>query len=289
MSVYTMITDRIIALLEQGTLPWRKPWSGWEFAPTNAATKKPYRGINPFILTSFADYDSPYWLTYRQADKLGGHVRSGERSLPVVFWTGWRKEGDGGETEVIPVARYYNVFNVRQCRGLPVFPIPSVERHPFERIEAAQTIIDGMPAHRPAIKHGHGHAAYRPGTDAIAMPNPERFDIPSRYYSTLFHEIGHATGHASRLARKAITDPTHFGSDPYAQEELVAEMCATFLCGHAGIEAATLNNSAAYLAGWICSLRGNPRMAVIAAAQAQKAADWVLQRTFASAEAGAAK
>jgi antirestriction protein ArdC len=146
---------------------------------------------------------------------------------------------------------------------------------PFDPIAAAEAIVAGMPK-PPAISHGFNRAAYSPSLDAVRMPSPERFTPREEYYSALFHELGHSTGHASRLARKGITDETMFGSHEYSQEELCAEITSAFLCGHAGIAPATLDNSAAYLAGWLSKLGDDQRLVVLAAAQAQRAADHIL-------------
>ena len=235
MNVYDIITERILKKLEEGTVPWRKPWQGGDAGiPRNVVTGFPYRGINAFLLAA-AGYASPYWLTFRQAKRRGGNVRKGEHGTPVIFWK-WRDpeggEGGGEDERVIPVLRYYLVFNVEQCDGVFI-PVTSL---------APQRAFESEPA----------------------------------YYATLFHELAHATGHARRLARPAVMDAASFGSHAYSKEELIAEMGATFLCGHAGIEAETLESAAFYLDGWIRVLRGDSRLVIQAAAHAQRAADFIL-------------
>ena len=286
MDIYQSITDRIVGLLETGTIPWHKPWtvSGTEGLPKNLVTRKPYRGINVFILVA-QGYDSPYWLTFNQAKHLGGHVNKGERSSMVVFWNWVEKEtgrtaGDGTPVvEEIPFLRYYNVFHASQCT-LPYNVVPDLpERPAIEPISECDRIAAGMP-NPPAINHNGGSRAYyRQATDSVHMPDRHRFPQQAEYYSTLFHELTHATGHSSRLNRKTLTEYDGFGGQNYSREELVAEMGASFLCGMAGIETQTIGNSAGYVASWLRALKEDKRMVVTAAAQAHKAADYILNKT----------
>lgn len=274
--VYEIITNRVIELLEQGTVPWRRPWGGPDGAPRNLNSGKAYRGVNVFVLSA-AGYESPYWVSFKQARQRGGHVRKGEKGMPCVFWNWLEKEDrDSGKEVKIPFLRYYTVFNVEQCdnvdypKAVPVSPT-------FEPIEACEAIVSGMPA-RPPIKHGGARACYRPTTDQVCMPEPTLFEPREAYYATLFHELVHSTGHQRRLARKEIMEPIRFGSSPYSREELIAEMGGTYLCGHAGIEGKVIENSAAYIDHWLKTLRGDTRMVVSAGSQAQKAADYILTR-----------
>ena len=277
--VYQIVTDRIIGLLESGTVPWRKPWaSGAVGHPQNLTSGKRYRGINVFLLSAVG-YGSPYWLTYRQAQGRGGNVRKGEHAIPVVFWKQWettRTDPETGERGrvTIPVLRYFNVFNVEQCEGIE-YPKPEQPATPFEPIEQCEHVVEEMPK-RPEIRHGEARAWYQPSADLVNMPRPELFSQPEEYYSTLFHELTHSTGHRGRLNRKGIADVHPFGSADYSREELVAEMGAAFLGGHCGIEPATIENSAAYIGGWLRRLKGDEKLVVQAAGQAQKAADFIL-------------
>lgn len=283
MSVYETITDRIVAQLEAGTAPWRRPWGGKFRFPKNIISGKEYRGINVFLLSAMG-YSSPYWLTYKQAQALGGHVRKGEKAAPVIFWSmcDHREKGTGEQTK-IPVLRYYSAFNVSQTDGLPAELVNAANDAPalpFAPIAGCELVVADMP-NRPIIRHGFQAACYVPSADEVRMPDRPQFDAPTGYYATLFHELGHSTGHISRLNRKGIADSgAAFGSDTYGLEELAAEMTSAYLCGHAGIEPATLENSAAYVAGWLRVIRQDSRLVVTAAAQAQRAADFILGRSW---------
>lgn len=280
-NVYQMVTERIVNALERGTVPWQKPWRGGAAgAPANLKSDKAYRGVNVWLLAT-AGYDSRYWLTYKQAKERGGHVRKGETSTPVVFWKWLEKnERDPDTGEVlkrrIPLLRYFRVFNVEQCEGIEAPDTPAAfDPLAFEPIESAERIASDMPD-PPRLEHGGGSAAYAPALDMVRMPARERFASEPEYYSTLFHELIHATGHKRRLGRPGILNVAAFGSATYSREELIAEMGAAYLCGVAGIDNRTIDNSAAYVAGWIKALKGDAKLAVNAAAGAQRAADWIL-------------
>ena len=280
---YQIVTERIVALLEQGIVPWRKPWHNTG-QPRSLASGKGYRGVNVFLLSCeahLAGYMSPYWLTFKQCSERGGRIRKGERGNPVVFWKKWEVEeaADDGTTEkkAVPVLRYFTVFNADQCEGLdvPAVNVPLIDFQPLARCEE---VVARMPS-PPAIQHRGQRACYSPARDTVEMPKPELFVSGEEYYSTLFHELAHATGHASRLDRKEIQTHSGFGSEPYAREELVAEMGAAFLCAHCRIEANTLENSAAYIEGWLGKLRSDTRLVVQAASQGQRAVDYILGTT----------
>jgi len=282
-SVYELVTDRILKLLETGAVPWRKPWSASAGFPRSLASGKTYRGINVFTLSA-ASYESLYWLTFKQAQARGGNVRKGEHGFPVVFWR-WPDrddETDAGEADAPklsrrgPLLRYYTVFNVAQCEGIQ-YPLTVAAPRTHTPIESCERILAGMPD-RPAVDHGSARACYSRGLDRVSMPHPPAFVSGEAYYATLFHELAHATGHERRLDRDTLTASKSFGDANYSREELVAEMGAAYLCGEAGIDCATIDNAASYLAGWIQALRGDARLVVIAAAQAQKAADYALNR-----------
>jgi antirestriction protein ArdC len=269
-SVYEIITGQILAELEKGVVPWRKPWR--TLPPANLVSKKPYRGINTFLL-ALRGYGSQYWLTYRQAQALGGNVRRGEHGAKIVFWkfNEYETETADGETENRTSAflRYYTVFNLEQTEGLKaLLALP-----PARPIESAEAIIAGMP-NPPAYQQGF-LACYSPSNDTVTMPAPSAFSSRAEYYSTMFHELTHSTGHAKRLAREGFDRPVEFASESYSREELVAEMGSAMLCGVAGIEQNTLTNSAAYLKSWISRLKSDSRLVISAASAAQKAADYI--------------
>ena len=269
---YDRITERIVNLLSQGTVPWHKPWQIKTGMPRNLISQKPYRGINVFLLMAM-NYESPNWLTLRQANAMGGQIRPGEKSCPVVFWKPMKvKEKDTGEEKKIPFLRLYHVFNVAQCTGLK--NIPPMDNSAFVETLPAE-IVARMPQ-PPVIQHGMALASYSPSKDVVNMPDRVRFDAEDNYHATLFHELVHATGHEKRLKRSGIAERNGFGSDPYGKEELIAEMGSAFLCGYAGIVDRTINSSAAYLEGWLKQLKQDKTLIVHAAAQAQKAADFIL-------------
>ena len=284
-TVYEIVTERIVAMLERGTVPWQKPWAGRDSSgafvpPRNLKSGRAYRGINLFLLGA-SGYSSPHWLTFKQALDLGGHVRKGEKSTPVIFWNIQEVDDPAAPQgkRRIPFARYYSAFNLEQCEGIaaPAAETPPPPAAPFDPIASAARIVETMPK-PPTLTHREARAYYRPISDTVNMPRSELFRAPAEYYSTLFHELAHSTGHAARLARPGITELNSFGSDPYAREELVAEMGANYLSAEAGILHHTAENSAAYLDGWINKLRGDPKLVVVAAAQAQKAADFITGR-----------
>ncbi len=273
---FEIITDKIIEKLDSGVIPWRKPWKNGG-APRNLVTGKPYRGLNIF-LTTMQGYHSPYWLTFKQAQERGGQIRKGEKGTPVIFWNWTQRqvEGNNGtiEGKEIPFMRYYTVFNLQQIDGLQLSHEESIS---FAPVVTCEEVINNM-QQAPTIEHGFSKACYVPSLDIVKMPPRSAFKSEAGYYTTLFHEITHSTGHASRLNRKGITEKNTFGSEEYSKEELVAELGAAFLCGHTGIEQETIENSAAYIAGWRERLSTDKRLIISAAAQAQRAADFILGR-----------
>jgi antirestriction protein ArdC len=285
MDIYAIVTDKIINLLEQGVVPWRRPWTSAGL-PRNLVSKKPYRGINHFLLSA-SKYVSPFWLTMRQANELGGHVRKGEESTLVVFWkvddakqsTDLDSEETAEKARRRFLLRYYRVFNLEQCE-LPeavLDKLPKVETHQHDPIDAVEKIIRNMP-NPPEIVRGGSKAFYSPITDRITLPPRELFISPEEESATTLHELVHSVGSVKRLARESITAAAAFGSAVYSEEELIAEMGGAYLCAEAGISNAVIANQAAYLAGWLKRLRDNRKLLVNAATQAQKAADFILRR-----------
>ncbi len=279
-NTYEIVTEAIVKQLESGVAPWRKPWHTG--MPVNLVSKKEYRGINVFLL-GFQGFGSRYWLTYHQSQSLGGNVKKRERGSKVVFWKIGeyeKKNKATGEMENRKsiLLRYFTVFNLEQCEGIKS-PEPASAVHPIEQCES---IVRSMPT--PPKLMQEAQACYRPSMDTVGMPARSAFTSAEEYYSTFFHELTHSTGHPSRLGREGIMEHHPFGSEDYSKEELVAEMGAAMLCGVAGIESRTLDNSAAYLQSWITKLKSDSRLVVSAASQAQKAADYILARGAAEIE-----
>ena len=287
LDIYHAVTDRILGLLERGTVPWRQPIrsSGNEsLLPTNLVSQNAYRGINVFLLavTAWAEgYGSPYWLTFRQAREKSGHVRKGEKGPLVVFFKQHAtldKKTD--EPITVPVLRHYTVFNAEQCDGIEIQAgdaggSSEEESEPFEPIGACASIVESY-ADGPVIEHRGSRACYRPRTDTVQIAEPGRFESSESYYATLFHELVHSTGHSKRLDRGLDRDLRPFGSPDYSREELVAEMGAAFLAAAAGISVQTVEQSAAYIDGWRRKLGTDKKLVVSAAGAGQKAADWIL-------------
>lgn len=279
--LYQTVTDQIVAMLEAGIVPWRSPILGRSTAghPKNLNTGKGYRGVNIFLLafTAFAKgYGSSFWLTFNQAKERGGNVRKGEKSSMVIFWKQYEAaDKQSGEPVKVPVLRYYNVFNAEQIDGIEIPDAAKWEPIEFKPIEEAEKIAAGYLG-GPAVHHDGGQKAYyRPSTDTVHLPEQTRFATVEEYYSTLFHELSHSTGHHTRLDRKIDTNPKPFGSADYGKEELVAEMSAAFLCSSAGIQPTVIANQAAYVGGWLKQIKADKKLVISAAGQAQRSADWI--------------
>lgn len=274
--IYQIITDKIIRAMEKGVIPWKKPWGfSGHGMPKNLESKKEYTGFNPILLNLTAldsGYKSDYWVTYKQAQRLGGQVKKGEKSTQVIFWKMLKTEDpETGKEKEIPCLRYYSVFNTEQCEGLKTPEKPKRKKTKVQKIRACEKIVKAF-KDCPPVKHEGSKACYWPIADLVQMPNREAFIGSEEYYSTLFHELGHATGHASRLNRDL---GGNFGTHKYSKEELVAEFTASFLCGVAGILPKTEENSAAYIKSWLAKFKEDNRVLIQAAAKAQKAADYI--------------
>jgi antirestriction protein ArdC len=288
--LYAEITRQIMAMLDQGVVPWRSPILGQRQGgyPKNYDSKKPYRGVNVFLLAFVGHihgYESSTWLTFRQAQAAGGNVRKGEKSTMVIFWKKYQiEEKETGEKKEVPIARFYRVFNVSQCEGIKAPDAVAFTPTEFTPIDEAEKIVQGY-ADGPAIESGGTQAFYRPATDTVHIPEPTRFTSTTEYFSTIYHELSHSTGVKKRLDRGLDTDPRPFGSPDYGKEELIAEMSASFLCGHAGITPAVIEHQAAYISGWLGQLKQDKKLIIQAAAAGQRAADWIRgQRTWDATE-----
>lgn len=285
-NVYEIITAKMVEMIERdGLLPWQKPWTSATRAdgraPRNLVSNKAYRGMN-FVILSMAGFSSPYFVTFKQAQQLGGSVRKGEKGIPVVFWKFGTREVENPTTRELDNAktflcRYYTVFNVEQCDGLEVPADAIAAPSTVEPIAACESLLERYIG-RPRVRIGNA-AYYTPSLDYVTMPAIDTFVGAAEYYSTLFHEFVHSTGHPNRLNRQGIAHVERFGSESYSKEELVAELGAAFLCADAGVEnAAVTRNSAAYLKNWLHAIKADPKMLVMAAQQAQKAADMIAGR-----------
>ena len=272
MSIYQTVTDQIIAELETGAAPWVKPWavSGASEMPYNAASGRQYSGTNVLLLwlhTAAKGYSRPAYVTFNQARQAGGSVRKGEKSIGVIFTSTFEK-GEGDDKRLIPFAKTTPVFNIDQCDGLPAdwYGKP-VAKTPVE-IDATFTAF--VAATGAQIGHGGDRAFYSTAQDRIQMPVPEAFSAVNQYQATLLHELGHWTGHESRLNR---VFGKRFGDQAYAAEELVAELTAAFLCAHLGIMGELRHSG--YIQSWIEMLKGDPKAIFTASAAASKAADHI--------------
>lgn len=282
--VYEIITNKIIEKLEAGVVPWHKPW-GSAGEPKNLVSKKEYRGINTFLL-GCSGHSSAYWATFKQIKEKGGKLKKGAKSEMIVFWKKHEKNGedtDSAETAEDGlskrfVLRYYRVFNLSDVDGIETDEDKEENKIDFVPIEKAEEITESFKT-KPPVKHDKQRAFYYPAGDYINMPKKQSFESEEEYYSTLFHELAHSTGHKSRLNREGIEDQAAaFGTKTYSKEELVAEITAAFLCAEAKIEG-VFDNSAAYICGWVKKFKDKPKMIVLASAAAQRASDYILNRS----------
>ena len=288
-NLYDEVTARIISELEAGRLPWIQPWRVQPLGtkglgpclPRNAATARPYSGINILLLWGAAQergFAAQGWLTFRQALGAGGSVRKGERGTTVFYADRFVPEAEkaraveqGGDAKAVPFLKRFTVFNLDQCEGLreglagDPEPLPDCEAVPLaEEVIAASGVT---------FRIGGAEAYYAPGPDLVKVPPQRAFHAPINYYPTALHELTHATGHAKRLGRSILNA---FGSKDYAREELVAEMGSAFLCAALGIQPTVRH--ADYLASWLDVLREDNKAIFRAASQASKAAEWLLAR-----------
>ena len=275
--IYSEVSARIIGELEAGAAPWIKPWSATPGAntPCNAVTNRPYSGCNIVLLwmAQNADYRTPRYLTFKQALELGGNVRRGEHGHTVFFVKRLQvqdKEGDDGDTKIVPMMKSYTVFNLDQCEGLPDRVLMPGEIKPRNPDARDATIDDFLACSGATIREGAGEAYYRPSDDLISLPRFEAFKCAANFYGVAFHELGHWTGHKSRLDRDLRS---RFGERAYAAEELVAELCAAFLSADISIDGDLRH--AGYIQSWIGLLKADNRAFFTAASRAQAAADFL--------------
>lgn len=285
-NVYQMVTDRITAQLEQGNIPWRKPWTGVsadEGGAVNYVSRRPYSLINQLILGKPGEY-----LTWKQVDELGGKVRKGAKAGFVVFFknitiqdkTFINPENGEPETKTIPLLRYYNVFHLDDVEGIES-KISRGEAPKVQPLEAAEKAIADYLSRQPGLRFQNdkqsNRAYYSLTEDMVVVPMLSQYRIPEEYYSTTFHELTHSTIPESRCDRKAENARTFFGNEEYSREELVAEIGSAMLCNRLGIESArAFKNSVAYIKSWLGALKNDPKMIIWAAGRAEKAAKFIL-------------
>lgn len=277
-NVYEMVTERIIAELEKGVIPWEKPWTGVRSGAYNRVSKRPYSLLNQMLLKHTGEY-----ATYKQWQDLGGQVKKGEKSEIVVFWKIFEAEEtnkDTGEKEnkKIPLLRYYNVFHISQVEGVKPLK-PEQLNDEVEPIEEADKIITDYITreHIEFTECRSNEAYYSPSSDRVVVPMKEQYKVINEYYSTTFHELTHSTGHKNRLNRLQTGAVAAFGGTEYSKEELVAEIGSASLMNLLGIETVkTFRNSAAYIQSWLQVLRNDNKFIVSASSKAEKAVNYIL-------------
>jgi len=286
-NIYEEITGRIIEALEEGVIPWAKPWYAAQYGVhRNALTNRPYRGLNILLLNQIAmaeGFIDPRWITFRGSEKLGGHVKKNEKGVQIIFWKFLpitKQEADickpqedvdeknNSKQNVFPFARPYTIFNVEQCEELDISALTHSEILEPVNKEAEKILT------LPNIKHGGDKASYFLGEDVITLPFRETFENLNFYYTTAYHEISHWTGNSSRLNR---TFGNRFGDHNYAFEELVAEIGAAFLGAHTSIPFEEMRHPE-YVNFWLDIFKKDNRAIFTAAAKAQTSADFVLDR-----------
>jgi antirestriction protein ArdC len=276
--------------LEKGEILWRRGWNCFGL-PKNILTGNPYRGWNVFFLnfiTLHHHYATPYFLTFHQAQQRGGRIKKGEKGYPVIYWAAIENKAERNKVHeeeqqdeqplwpsVPLMPRLHTVFNIDQSEGICFAKAEKLYRSRSEKIEVCEQIIKNMPL-LPVIEHRGDRAYYCPSLDLITIPKQELFFSDEAYYNTLFHELAHSSGHVSRLNRKEVMHTDGFGRESYSKEELTAELTSAFLCGICQMQPTTLNNSAAYIQGWLTTLNKDKTLLLKAATQAQAAADYIL-------------
>ena len=275
--VYAAINDKIIEQLNNGTVPWRKPWTD-AGVPKNIISGRNYRGINMMLL-AMEGYEHNLFLSFKQVHDIGGKVKKGEKGLVVVYWNTVNAKQDATaqneenkEQKKNHILRFYYVFNIAQCENIPEKYLPK-ERETNE-LPPCEAIVKSMPL-CPPIKHKENAAFYNFKEDFVNMPKKRSFKNDESYFSVLFHELVHSSGHESRLNRETIVQMAEFGGEAYSQEELVAEIGTCYLQSFAGITG-EFQQSAAYIQGWLGKLKNDKRFIFQASKAAQKAVDYIL-------------
>ncbi len=275
--VYGIVTNRIIEQLNKGTVPWRKPWADGGL-PKNIISGNHYRGIN-LMLLAMEGFEHNLFLSFKQVHDIGGKVKKGEKGLMVVYWNKVDSKeevavqtNESTEQKKKSILRYYYVFNIAQCENIPEKYLPATRE--TKEIVPCEAIVKGMPL-CPPIRHKENQAFYNFKEDFVNMPKKRSFKKDESYYSTLFHELVHSTGHESRLKRDTLMQMAEFGGEVYSFEELIAEIGTCYLQSHAGISS-EFQQSAAYINGWLGKLKNDKRLIFQAASAAQKAVNYIL-------------
>ena len=271
-NIHKEISDKILLAMESGNLPWIKPWSGKGTGnmPRNAVSKRAYSGANVLLLWLAAEnngYTSGKWLTYKQAQELGGNVRKGEKSTSIVYASTFEKQNENGDKDVIPFLKSYAVFAVEQCEGLEALQEKPMVLNTEQRDSDCEAFIQSTGA---IVRHGGGRAYYTSKDDYIMLPPFETFNGSNGYYNTALHELVHWSGHETRCNRQF---GKRFGDKAYAAEELVAELGAAFMCAEFGYDAVTQH--AAYIQNWIDLIKDDCKAFITAASKASAAVEYL--------------
>lgn len=278
-NVYQMVTDRVIEQMQQGIIPWHRPWTGAADGAMNYVTRRPYSLLNQLLLGRDGE-----WLTWKQIQDCGGKLKKGAKAGMVVYYGKFvakKEKADGTvEEKEIPVLKYYNVFHLSDCTGIES-KIENDVHTTTRPIDAAENIINGYLTSEDAPRFHNdqpsNRAYYAPSTDTVVVPMLSQYKIAEEYYSTTFHELTHSTMKESRCNRRAENERAAFGSENYSREELVAELGAAMLCTVSGLDnEKAFKNSVAYLQGWLKALKNDNKMMVWAASRAEKAARYIM-------------
>lgn len=288
-NVYQMVTDRIMAQLEKGIIPWRRPWTGVgveDGGAINYVTRKPYSMLNQMLLGREGEY-----LTFKQIKARGGKIKKGAKAGVVVYFsttTFKKREDENGETETVveerlyPILRSYNVFHIDDCEGIESKIKANENPEPkISPIDSAEKVINDYVEREESLKFHNNKpsnkAYYSPVSDTVCVPMLSQYAIAEEYYSTTFHELTHSTMAESRCNRKNENKLAAFGSEDYSREELVAEIGSAMLCNNVGIDCEkAFKNSVAYIQGWLRKLKNDNKMIVWASSRAEKAARYIL-------------
>jgi len=267
--VAQLVTDQIIEALERGVIPWKKPWR--KELPRNI-TGRHYHGVN-LLLLALSPHASPFYLTFKQANELGGMVRAKSSGFRVIYWRILEHLSPEGEITTIPLLKYYTVFNLEQTTGIPEERLPKLSEQHINPIGECEQVWADMP-NKPALLSAQ-EAFYERKSDTVGIPPIDRFVSAEEYHSTLFHELVHSTGHPKRCNRDNRYGELGY-REAYSTEELIAEIGSSFLCANTGIAPRTINNQASYISYWLARLKSDKRLIISAAAAAQKASDYIL-------------